>query len=39
MCGMKNSPQIRRSTTTPLVTSNNCAKPDMVLPAFPRLVG
>src|SRR5271163_1157485 len=32
MCGMKNSPQTRRRTTTPLVKSKSCAKPDISLP-------
>src|ERR1700720_2081999 len=32
MCGMKNSPQIRRSTLTPSVRSKFCAQPDMVPP-------
>jgi len=36
MCGMKNNPQIRRRTTTPLVISNVCTKPDMAFPqVFP----
>jgi hypothetical protein len=34
MCGMKNNPQIRRRTTTPLVISNVSAKPDMAFPKF-----
>src|SRR5436190_19593362 len=32
MCGMKNSPQIRRRTLTPSVRSKFCAQPDMMPP-------
>ena len=36
MCGMKNNPQIRRSTTTPLLMSNECARPAMMIPRCRR---
>src|SRR6476469_401132 len=32
MCGMKNSPQIKRRTLTPSVRSKFCAHPDMMPP-------
>src|SRR6478752_5755667 len=32
MCGMKNSPQIKRRTLTPSVRSKFCAQPDMMPP-------